>query len=65
MKRWRRNRSGVRVGVDMFRPQRAECFRYPVDQFSFMESEDGHLNVLVRSDTKTVSVEPLLSASND
>lgn len=23
----------------------------PVDQFSFLESEDGHLNVLVRSDT--------------
>jgi hypothetical protein len=39
-----------RMPLDGSGPSALEVSGSPVDQFSFLESEDGHLNVLVRSD---------------
>ena len=39
-----------RMPLDGGRPQALGVEGTPVDQFSFLESEDGHLNVVVRSD---------------
>jgi hypothetical protein len=40
-----------RLPLDGSSPTALNVSGSPVDQFSFLESEDGHLNVLVRSDT--------------
>jgi hypothetical protein len=40
-----------RMPLDGSGPSALNVSGSPVDQFSFLESEDGHLNVLVRSDT--------------
>jgi hypothetical protein len=43
-------RSGIfRIPLDGSAPSMLKAAGSPVDQFSFLESEDGHLNVLVRS----------------
>jgi hypothetical protein len=39
-----------RMPLDGCAPSALEVSGSPVDQFSFLESEDGYLNVLVRSD---------------
>lgn len=39
-----------RMPLDGSGPSALRVFGSPVDQFSFLESEDGHLNVLVRSE---------------
>lgn len=41
-----------RMPLDGSEPSALGVSGSPVDQFSFLESEDGHLNVLVRSDAK-------------
>lgn len=41
-----------RLPLDSAAPTAVEASGSPVDQFSFLESEDGHLNVLVRSEGK-------------
>ena len=40
-----------RMPLDGSSPSALQVSGSPVDQFSFLESEDGHLNVLVRSET--------------
>jgi hypothetical protein len=40
-----------RMPLDGSGPSALRAAGSPVDQFSFLESEDGHLNLLVRSDT--------------
>lgn len=40
-----------RMPLDGSAPSALEVFGSPVDQFSFLESDDAHLNVLVRSQT--------------
>ena len=41
-----------RMPLDGSRPAALRAKGSPVDQFSFLESEDGHLNVLVRDDAR-------------
>jgi hypothetical protein len=48
---WRAQSIVYRMPLDGSGPSALNVSGSPVDQFSFLESEDGHLNVLVRSDT--------------
>jgi hypothetical protein len=48
---WRAQSIVYRMPLDGSSPSALNVSGSPVDQFSFLESEDGHLNVLVRSDT--------------
>jgi len=50
-KQWRAQSIVYRMPLDGSGPSALNVSGSPVDQFSFLESEDGHLNVLVRSDT--------------
>jgi len=50
-KTWRAQSMVYRMPLDGSAPSALNVSGSPVDQFSFMESEDGHLNVLVRSDS--------------
>jgi hypothetical protein len=50
-KTWRTQSMVYRMPLDGSAPSALNVSGSPVDQFSFLESEDGHLNVLVRSDT--------------
>jgi hypothetical protein len=47
---WRSQSMVYRMPLDGSAPSALNVSGSPVDQFSFLESEDGHLNVLVRSD---------------
>jgi hypothetical protein len=49
--KWRAQSMVYRMPLDGSGPSALNVSGSPVDQFSFLESEDGHLNVLVRSDT--------------
>lgn len=48
--KWRAQSMVFRMPLDGSAPSALNVSGSPVDQFSFMESEDGFLNVLVRSD---------------
>ena len=48
---WHAQSIVYRMPLDGSGPSALNVSGSPVDQFSFLESEDGHLNVLVRSDT--------------
>lgn len=48
--RWRALSMVYRMPLDGSAPSALNVSGSPVDQFSFLESEDGYLNVLVRSD---------------
>lgn len=48
---WRAQSIVYRMPLDGSGPSALNVSGSPVDQFSFLESEDGQLNVLVRSDT--------------
>jgi hypothetical protein len=48
---WHAQSIVYRMPLDGSAPSALNVSGSPVDQFSFLESEDGHLNVLVRSDT--------------
>jgi hypothetical protein len=50
-KAWRVQSMVYRMPLDGSAPSTLNVSGSPVDQFSFLESEDGYLNVLVRSDT--------------
>jgi len=50
-KQWHAQSIVYRMPLDGSGPSALNVSGSPVDQFSFLESEDGHLNVLVRSDT--------------
>jgi hypothetical protein len=47
---WRSNSMLYRMPLDGSAPSALRVWGSPVDQFSFLEDSDGHLNVLVRSD---------------
>jgi hypothetical protein len=49
--KWRAQSMVYRMPLDGTAPSALNVSGSPVDQFSFLESEDGFLNVLVRSDT--------------
>jgi hypothetical protein len=49
-KQWSTQSMVYRTPLDGSGPSALNVSGSPVDQFSFLESEDGHLNVLVRSD---------------
>lgn len=49
--KWRAQSMVYRMPLDGTAPSVLNVSGSPVDQFSFLESEDGFLNVLVRSDT--------------
>jgi len=48
---WHAQSIVYRMPLDGSAPSALNVSGSPVDQFSFLESQDGHLNVLVRSDT--------------
>jgi hypothetical protein len=48
---WKTQSMVYRMPLDGSAPSALNVSGSPVDQFSFLESEDGYLNVLVRSDT--------------
>ncbi len=48
--RWRTESMVYRMPLDGSAPSAVKVSGSPVDQFSFLESEDGYLNALVRSD---------------
>jgi hypothetical protein len=50
-KSWRVQSMVYRMPLDGSAPSALNVSGSPVDQFSFLESEDGYLNVLVRSET--------------
>jgi Beta propeller domain len=49
--KWRNSSMVYRLPLDGSAPSALRVSGSPVDQFSFLESEDGYLNVLVRSDS--------------
>jgi hypothetical protein len=49
--KWRAQSMVYRMPLDGSAPSALNVSGSPVDQFSFMEGEDGYLNVLVRSDS--------------
>lgn len=51
-KTWQSKSTLYRMPLDGSAPSALRVSGSPVDQFSFLEGEDGHLNVLVRSDAE-------------
>ena len=64
-KQWRAQSMVYRMPLDGSAPSALNVSGSPVDQFSFLESPDGHLNVLVRSDNAGESMWGSEAAAGD